>query len=109
MKSFLQTIQFCRSFLKPKGGKTYADITCPLRRLTSKSVRFEWTKECQTSFQELKELLVSDMVMAYYDPKLPTRVYVDESPVGVASTLAQKHVVNNENGERRNMASSGLF
>ena len=37
--------------------------------------------------------------MAYYDPKLPTRVYVDESPVGVASTLAQQHTVNNECGE----------
>ena len=39
---------------------------------------------------------MSDTVMAYYDPKLPTRVYVDESPVGVASTLAQQHSVNNE-------------
>ena len=47
----------------------YADVTRPLRCLTSKSVRFEWTKECQKSFQELKDLLA--------------RVYVDESPVGV--------------------------
>ena len=74
VKSFLQTIQFCKSFLKPKGGQTYVDVTRPLRRLTSKSVRFEWTKDCQESFNELKELLVSDTVMAYYDPKLPTRV-----------------------------------
>ena len=37
--------------------------------------------------------------MAYYDPELPTRVYVDESPVGVASTLAQQHVILNESGE----------
>ena len=44
VKSFLQTIQFCKSFLKPKGGKTYADVTRPLRHLTSKSVRFEWTR-----------------------------------------------------------------
>ena len=36
-------------------------------------------------------MLTLDKVMAYYDPKLPTRVYVDESPVGVASTLAQQH------------------
>ena len=99
VKSFLQTIQFCKSFLKPKVGKTYADITRPLRHLTSKSVRFEWTKDCQRSFQELKELLTSDTVMAYYDPKLPTRVYVDESPVVVASTLAQQHAVCNESGE----------
>ena len=96
VKSFLQTIQFCKSFLKPKDGRTYADVTRPLRQLTNKSVRFKWDKDCQKSFEELKELLTSDTVMAYYDPKLPTRVYVDESPVGVASTLAQLHVVNNE-------------
>ena len=99
VKSFLQTIQFCKYFLKPKGGKTHADVTRPLRCLTSKSVRFECSKESQESFQELKELLVSDTVMAYYDPELPTRVYVDESPVGVASTLAQQHAVRNESGE----------
>ena len=36
VKSFLQTIQFCKSFLKPKDGRTYADVTWPLRRLTNK-------------------------------------------------------------------------
>ena len=91
VKSFLQTIQFCKSFLKPKDERTR-----PLRRLTNMSVRFKWDEDCQKSFKELKELLTSDTVMAYYDPKLPSRVYVDESPVGVASTLAQLHVVNNE-------------
>ena len=89
VKSFLQMIQFYKSFLKPKDGRTYADVMRPLRRLTNKSVRFKWDEDCQKSFNELKKLLTSDTVMAYYDPKLPTRVYVDESPVGVASTLAQ--------------------
>ena len=99
VKSFLQTIQFCRPFLKPKGGKNYADVTHPLRRLTSKSVRFEWTEDCQKSFQELKDLLILDTAMAYYDPELPSRVYVDESLVGMASTLAQQHAILNESGE----------
>ena len=54
------------------GGRTYADVTLPLRRLTAKSVTFEWTKECEDSFRELKELLASDQVMAYFDPaKIP--------------------------------------
>ena len=47
----------------------------------------------------MKELLVSDRVMAYYDPELSTRVYVDESLVGMASTFAQQHTVVNEVGE----------
>ena len=40
VKSFLQTIQFGRAFLKSNNRKTCADLTQPLRRLTSKSVRF---------------------------------------------------------------------
>ena len=53
-------IQFCCAFLKPKGGKIYANITQPLRKLASKYVKFQWTEDSQKSFEELKELLVSD-------------------------------------------------
>ena len=74
VKSFLQPIQFCRVFLKSKGRKRYADVTQPLRKLTSKSVKFKWTEGCHKSFEELKELLVSDTVMLYYDRDLPTTV-----------------------------------
>ena len=65
VKSFLQTIQFCCTFLKPKDRKTYSDVTQPLRRLTSKSMKFVWTKDCQESLEELKELLMSNRVMSY--------------------------------------------
>ena len=41
VKSILQNIQLCRSFLKPKGGKTYPDVTLLLKHLTSKSFRFK--------------------------------------------------------------------
>ena len=94
VKSFLQTVQFCQVFMRPGQGRTYADVTLPLRRLTAKSVRFAWTKECADSFEELKKLLVSDKVMAYYDPSRPTRLYVDEGPAGVAATVAQEYNVD---------------
>ena len=45
VKSFLQTLQLGRSFLKRKNRKTYVDVTLLLRRLTNKSVRFDWTEE----------------------------------------------------------------
>ena len=74
--------------MRPGQGRTYSDVTLPLRRLTSKSVRFEWTKQCQDAFQELKELMMSGQVMAHYDPNRETRLYVDEGPAGVAGTVA---------------------
>ena len=57
--SFLQTAAFCQVFMRQGAGRTYADVTLPLRRLTAKSVRFKWTVECENSFLELKELLAS--------------------------------------------------
>ena len=33
VKSFLQTVQFCATFMRPGKGETYSDITCPGRIL----------------------------------------------------------------------------
>ena len=93
VKSFLQTVQFCQVFMRPGQGRTYSDVTLPLRKLTAKSVRFEWTKQCDAAFLELKDLLMSGQVMAHYDPKRDTRLYVDEGPDGVAGTVAQKYLL----------------
>ena len=88
VKSFLQTVQFSAVFMRPGQGRTYSDVTRPLRKLTNMNVKFSWSQECEESFLELKSLLTSDKVMACYDPSRETRVYVDEGPEGVAATLA---------------------
>ena len=93
VKSFLQTVQFCAPYMRPDKGRTYADITSPLRQLTAHGKHFKWTEECEKSFNTLKELLRADTVLANYDPAKPTRVYVDHGPEGVASTLTQGHVI----------------
>ena len=38
VKSFLQTVQFCKVFMSPMGDRAHVDVTLPLRRLTAKSV-----------------------------------------------------------------------
>ena len=43
VKSFLQTVAFCKVFMRPGQKRTYADVTAPLRRLTDKSTKFRWT------------------------------------------------------------------
>ena len=62
VKSFLQTAAFCQVFMKPEGGRTYSDVTKPLRLLTTKHSKFVWSKACQESFEELKDLLCSETV-----------------------------------------------
>ena len=93
VKSFLQTVQFCQISMRPGDGRTYSDVTKILRCLTAKNVQYKWDKKCEESFQELKEMLSSDKVMANYDPKKPTRLYVDKGPEGVAATVAQNRKV----------------
>ena len=77
VKSFLQTTQFCLVFMRPGRGRTYSDMTKPLRQLTNWKTKFVWSKECENSFQELKKLLCSDTVMANYELNKETRLYVE--------------------------------
>ena len=93
VKLFLQTVQFCKVFMRPGGERTYVDVMLPLRRLMSKSVRFSWMKECQGAFDKMKKLLASGQVMAHYDLGRDTRLYVGEVPEDVAATVTQKYTV----------------
>ena len=52
VKSFLQTVAFCRVFMRPADGRSYADVTGPLRQVICKYAKFVWTKQCEASFQE---------------------------------------------------------
>ena len=98
VKSFLRTVQFCSTFMRPGQGRTYSDVTKPLRMLTRQGVRFVWDEECQKSFCELKELLSGSSVMVNFDTSRHTRLYVDHGPGGVAATVAQRYE-NEETGE----------
>ena len=92
---FLQMAQFNLEFLHPSQLQNtpytnYAEVTAPLRA-TKQQARFNWTQECQQSFDTIKQLMASDKILVHYDPSKPTRVYVDFSPCGVSATLAQQH------------------
>lgn len=45
----------------------FADITVPLNRLCRKGIKFEWTNECQKSFETLKSALTQPPVLQYPD------------------------------------------
>jgi hypothetical protein len=68
----------------------YAKITAPLRNLTKQGVDRKWTAEEQTALDSLKEALVDDKVMTYFDPRKKTKIAVDASPVGLGGLLMQE-------------------
>ncbi|CAB3992852.1 Retrovirus-related Pol poly from transposon [Paramuricea clavata] len=68
----------------------FSDIAGPLHRLTQKGVRFDWDKNCQRAFEQLKEQLISNPVLAFPDLNGDYILYTDASDVGIGAVLTQK-------------------
>ncbi|KAI5339250.1 hypothetical protein L3X38_018522 [Prunus dulcis] len=67
----------------------FASIAAPLTRLTRKDVAFEWTEECEQSFQELKKRLTTAPVLALPDNARNFVIYSDASLQGLGCVLMQ--------------------
>eukprot|EP00795_Rhopilema_esculentum_P016089 gene16089-7441_t len=52
----------------------YESLTKPLRDLTLKETQFNWNEEEDEAFQELKDSISSQDVIAFFNPKLPIMV-----------------------------------
>ena len=60
VRRFLGFASYYRHFV-PK----FASIAAPLHALTKKNASFEWTQDCQSSFEKLKLALTAVPVLAY--------------------------------------------
>lgn len=85
LKTFLGMSGYYRRFIPH-----YATTAEPLYALTKKGVKFNWSTECQNSFQKLKDCLVKDPIMASPDWNQEFIVISDASDVGLGCVLAQK-------------------
>ena len=62
----------------------------PLRRLTEKSIEFQWGEEEQSAFEKLKDLICKDQILAFYDVSKPVLIQCDASTEGLGATLLQE-------------------
>ena len=69
-------------------GNFYLDR--PLNTLTRKNTKFEWTKQCQDSFELLKTSLMMDPILTYPDTNLPYVLFTDASKYALACVLTQE-------------------
>ncbi|CAL2271224.1 unnamed protein product [Prunus armeniaca] len=67
----------------------YGVFCGPLTWLTRKDVTFEWTEECEQSFQELKKRLTTAPVLALPDDSGNFVIYSDASLHGLGCVLMQ--------------------
>ncbi|WMV58966.1 hypothetical protein MTR67_052351 [Solanum verrucosum] len=65
----------------------FSSIASPLTALTQKKAKFEWSEACEKSFQELKDRLVSALVMTLLEGTNGFVVYRDASRVGLGCVL----------------------
>jgi hypothetical protein len=64
----------------------FATVSEPLRRLTRQNVKFQWNKEQDQAFEQLKMLLSRADVLGYFDKNAEkTQVIADASPVALGS------------------------
>ena len=69
----------------------FADIARPMTNLTKQDVSFEWTLQCQASFEMLKDALITSPILKYPDPNKSYTLFTDASKYAWACVLSQEH------------------
>ena len=64
-------------------------LTAPLQELLRKDADFTWNASYEATFQQIKQAIISDTTLRYFDPLLPVTIQVDASQVGLGTALLQ--------------------
>jgi len=84
VRSFLGMAGYYRRFVKD-----FSRIATPLTRLLRKDHKFVWTDDCEASFQELKQRLVTAPILIIVEGNKGYVVYSDASRQGLGHVLTQ--------------------
>ena len=91
VRGFLGFGNFYRRFIQH-----FSEIAKPLNELLKKDRTFEWTQECQRSFDELKKRFTEEPVLAMPDHTKPFQIECDASKYATGAALTQL----DSNGDR---------
>jgi hypothetical protein len=85
IQSFMGLAGYYHRFIKD-----FSKIAKPMTKLLEKNKAFEWTAECQASFEELRKSLTSAPVLVLADLTKKFNIYCDTSHRGFGCVLMQK-------------------
>ncbi|KAA0050727.1 pol protein [Cucumis melo var. makuwa] len=85
IRSFLGLAGYYRRFVED-----FSRITSPLTQLTRKGTPFVWSPACESSFQEIKQKLVTAPVLTVPDESGSFVIYSDASKKGLGCVLMQQ-------------------
>ena len=95
LRAFLGLVNYYSHFLP-----NLASVLHHLYKLLKQNVKFIWTESAQKAFQNVKEMITSDIVLTHYDSDLPVKLACDSSSYGLGALIS--HVMGN--GEERPIA-----
>lgn len=83
VRSFVGLINYYGRFFRDLSTVLY-----PLNNLLKNEVPFEWSKQCEKSFQAVKRQMQAETCLVHYSPELPLVLATDASPYGVGAVLS---------------------
>ena len=95
VRSFLGFGNFYQKYISH-----HSDIAKPLNNLTKKDKKFEWTNECQKSFDILKRCFTQEPMLLMPNHYKPFQIKSDTSKVATGAILTQTDL----NGDRHPVA-----
>jgi len=84
LRSFIGMVNYYRD-MWPKRSHYLA----PLSTLTSKNVKWKWTKEHQDAFDNMKKLIAQETLLTYPDFNKPFEIHTDASDVQLGACISQ--------------------
>lgn len=85
VQSFLGLAGYYKRFVE-----AFSRLAAPLTRLTKKNDKFQWLEECEQSFQELKQRLVTAPILTISSGTGKFVIYSDASHNGLGCALIQQ-------------------
>ena len=84
LRHFIGMINYYRDMWQKR-----SELLAPLASLTSKKVKWNWTKECQTNFDKMKEVLSREVLLSYPDFNKTFHIHTDASHTQLGSVISQ--------------------
>ncbi|GJT69319.1 putative reverse transcriptase domain-containing protein [Tanacetum coccineum] len=88
IRHFLGLVGYYRRFIKG-----FSKIARPMKKLTQKSMKFDWEEKAEAVFQLLKQKLCSESILALPEGSENFVVYSDASHKGLGPVLMQREKV----------------
>lgn len=86
LRRFLGMVTYLAKFIPQLSAQS-----APLRSLLEQKNEWMWSHEQETCWKTLKEILIAEPVLKFYDPERRIRISADASQYGVGAVLLQQY------------------